>query len=80
MKLKYNEVIKEQEEARMKAEKEEEERVKMNNAAILIQSCWRSFRCRKMLLREKQKDKKKGKGKKGKGKKGKGNMKVVTKN
>ena len=76
LKLKYNEVIKEQEAARIKAEKEEEERVKMNNAAILIQSCWRSFRCRKMLLKEKNKGKKKGKGKKGKGKKGKGNKKL----
>lgn len=67
--MKYDEAVKEQEEARMKAQKENEEREMRNNAAIKIQYCWRSFHRRKMLLKEKQKGGKKGKGKKGKGKK-----------
>ena len=68
LKLKYDAAVKEQEEARLKAEQEEEEREKRTTAAIKIQKCWRAHHIRKIEAKQAQKGKKKGKGK-GKGKK-----------
>ena len=68
LKLKYDSAIKEQEEARLKAEQEAEERERRTRAASMIQRCWRAHHKRKMEAKQAQKGKKKGKGK-GKGKK-----------
>ena len=68
LKLKYDGAIKEQEEARLKAEQEAEERERRTKAASRIQRYWRAHHKRKMEAKQAQKGKKKGKGK-GKGKK-----------
>ena len=67
LKLKYNTAVKEQEEARLKAEQEAEERKMRSKAASMIQRNWRAYRKRKIEAKKSQKGKKKGKGK-GKGK------------
>lgn len=67
LKLKYDSAIKEQEEARLKAEQEAEEREIKTKAVKLIQKNWRIYHRRKMEAKLAQKGKKKGKGK-GKGK------------
>ena len=60
-------VTKEQEEARRRVEEANKKMTQMMRAATVIQSMWRSYHCRKVLQKEKQKGKKKGKkGKKGK--------------
>jgi hypothetical protein len=68
LRLKYDAAIKEQEEARLKAEQEAEERERKTKAASRIQRCWRAHHKRKLEAKLAQKGKKKGKGK-GKGKK-----------
>ena len=67
-------MIKEQEEARLRAEEAARKMSEMMRAARIIQKVWRKYCERKRQLREQQKGKKKGKGK-GKGKKGKGKKK-----
>lgn len=69
LEVKYDTVVKEQEEARLKAEQEAEEIEKRENAAIRIQRYWRAYRKCKIEAKQAQKGKKKGKGGKGKGKK-----------
>jgi DNA repair exonuclease SbcCD ATPase subunit len=70
--IEYETVVKEQEEARKRAEEAQSKLNLMIQSAIIIQSCWRSYKTRKMLNKElgKTKGGKKGKGS-GKGKKGK---------
>lgn len=68
-------MIKEQEEARQRAEEAARKMSEMLRAARIIQKVWRKYCERKRQLKEQQKGKKgKGKGK-GKGKKGKGSGK-----
>eukprot|EP00731_Ephydatia_muelleri_P022988 Em0015g571a len=68
--IEHSVVVKEQEEARRRVEEANKKMSHMIRAATMIQSMWRSYHCRKQLLKEKQKGKKKGKkGKKGKKKK-----------
>eukprot|EP00118_Oscarella_pearsei_P018018 m.182076 g.182076 ORF g.182076 m.182076 type:complete len:467 (+) comp39285_c0_seq13:668-2068(+) len=70
LEIEYDRVVEEKRIAKQKAEEAQREMEKMIRAATMLQSLWRSFKCRKML-KQKQKGKKKGKksGKKG-GKKG----------
>ena len=65
--IEHSVVVKEQEEARRRVEEANKKMSHMIRAATMIQSIWRSYHCRKQLLKEKQKGKKKGK--KGKKKK-----------
>ena len=67
LKVKYDSAIKEQEEVRLKAQQEAEERERRTKAARLIQKIWRKYHQRKVEAKMAQKGKKKGKGK-GKGK------------
>ena len=67
LKLKYDAAIKEQEEARLKAKQEAEEKERRTKAASRIQRYWRAYHKRKIEAKLAQKGKK-GKGK-GKGKK-----------
>ena len=72
--MEYNAVIKEQEEARQRAEEAAQKMGEMVRAARIIQKVWRKYQERKRELKEQQKGKK---GKKGKGKgKGKGKKKT----
>lgn len=74
-------VVKEQEEARKKAEEAHLKLTSMVQAATIIQSCWRSYKIRKLLHKDQKKGGKKGGkggkkgGKKGSGKKGSGKKK-----
>lgn len=61
-------VVKEQEEAKKQAEEAQNRLTLMIQSAIMIQSCWRRYRTRKLL--NKDTNKKGKKGKKGSGKKG----------
>ena len=68
--LEYTAVVKEQEEARQKAEDAARKMSEMMRAARIIQKVWRRYKEEKRLLKEQQKGKKGKKGKgKGKGKK-----------
>ncbi|XP_002732097.1 dynein regulatory complex protein 10-like [Saccoglossus kowalevskii] len=64
----YKTIVEERRIAQEKKEREERELQMMIKAATVIQSFWRSFRCRKQLKGKKKKGKK-GKGKSGKKKK-----------
>ena len=68
LEVEYNRVVEERRIAKEKAEEAQRELEKMIRAATLLQSLWRSYKCRK-LLKQKQKKGKKGKKGKGKGKK-----------
>lgn len=59
--IEYSVVVKEQEETRRRVEEANKSLSQMMRAATMIQSMWRSYHCRKQLLKEKQKGKKKGK-------------------
>lgn len=68
--IEYDAVIKEQEEARQRAEEAQRQLAIAVGAARIIQKVWRRYRQKKMELKSAQKKGKKGKGKgKGKGKK-----------
>lgn len=69
LEMKYDSAVKEQEEIRLKAEQEAEDKERRENAAIRVQRYWRVYRKRKIEAKQAQKGKKKGKGGKGKGKK-----------
>lgn len=61
----YTTIVEERRIAREKRDREDRELAVMIKAATVVQSFWRSYKCRK-ALKSKKKKKGKGKGKKGK--------------